>query len=207
MNEDEMSYRSLRKIQNSEKNSSLLSVLKNNFYLIVNEYIENLNCRYDNETSSQKKILLEDEIKNTKKIIINIYELREKKIILSAITKARGGNPDIKNMLNIEKKLYDSILKLLSDSRNNFLKEHEEEKDELIDKSDNKEDNIEKIEAPIEKNNRNFNPIVIVQKDIPEFVGTDFRNYSISKGDVISIPENMSEMLLKRNVVKKLDID
>lgn len=209
MDEEQMNYRILRKIQNSEKNSSLLSPLKNDFYSLVNEYIENLNNRHDNETSSQKKLLLNEEIKNTNKIIVNIYELREKKIILSAITKVRGGNPDIKNMLNIEKHLYDSLLKILSDSRNNFLQKKEES---IIDNNDNnsndeKENDSKKLEKTIDKNNKKLNPIVMVKKDIPEFVGTDFRKYSIKKGDILSIPDNMCEMLQKRGIVRKIYIE
>ena len=206
MDDTEINYRTLRKIQNSEKNSSLLSLLKNDFYSMVKEYIKNLNNRCDNENSKQKKILLNEEINNTNKILINIYELREKKIIFSAITKVRGGNPDLKNMLNMEKQLYDSILKTLSDSREKLLQK-KEEKNTINNNSNNeKKDDSENFEQPINNDNKKLNPIVIVKKDIPEFVGTDFRNYSIKKGDIISLPDNMCEMLQKREVVRKIKI-
>ncbi len=90
MEEEEISYKTLRKIQQMEKNSPVLTELKTIFYSELLEYIENLNNRLERETSSQKKMLLKDEIQNTKKIAANIYEQREKKILLAAISKARG---------------------------------------------------------------------------------------------------------------------
>jgi DNA replication initiation complex subunit (GINS family) len=48
-----------------------------------------------------------------KKIFIGICELREKKIVKTTLSKARGGKPDLKNMLDEEKKSFDSTLDVL----------------------------------------------------------------------------------------------
>ena len=77
MDEDEINYRTLRKIQQMEKNSPVLTELKPDFYNALSEYLENLNNSLERETSSQKQILLKDEIQNTKKIATNIYEQRD----------------------------------------------------------------------------------------------------------------------------------
>ena len=71
MEEDEINYRTLRKIQQLEKNSSVLTQIKPDFYNRLSEYLKELNGRLDNESSSQKQMLIREEIQNTKKIAVN----------------------------------------------------------------------------------------------------------------------------------------
>jgi len=183
MEEDEISYRTLRKIQQLEKNSAVLTKLKSDFYNDLSEYIENLKNRLGSETSSQKQMLLNDEIQNTKKIVTDIYEQREKKILLAVVSKARGGTPDLKNMIDWEKDLFDPVLNLMLTSRKRILAKEEEK---IVEKQENS------------------NPIVRITQDIPEFIGTDEKKYNLRKNDLISLPEDMSDMLLKRGVINKI---
>ena len=69
MNEDELSYKTLRKIQQTEKNSPSLANLHPGFYSALSEYLEKLDNRLKNESSSQKKMILSDEIQNTKRLL------------------------------------------------------------------------------------------------------------------------------------------
>lgn len=199
MEEDEINYRTLRKIQEMEKNSPVLTDLKSDFYNDLSEYIENLKNRFESETSSHKQALLREEIENTKKIAFNIYEQREKKILLATASKVRGGNPDLKNLINIEKDLFDSILNLMLKSREKILEIETKEKksNDTITVEPKKEDKIEEKQG-------NYNPIVLVTQDIPEFIGTDEKKYNLRNNDVLSLPQDMSEMLSKRGVVKKI---
>ena len=200
MDEDEISYQSLRKIQQLEKNSPVLTELKSGFYNELFEYLGKLDKRLEKESSSQKQILIRDEIQNTKKIVTNIYEQREKKILLAAVSKARSGNPNLKNMLDVEKNLFDSVLDLLSQSRKQFL-ENKIKKNENMTDSEKVEPGKENI---VEETQENSNPVLLVTKAIPEFIGTDTKRYNLRKDDVVSMPENMSDMLLKRNVAEKI---
>jgi len=199
MEEDEINYRTLRKTQEMEKNSPVLTELKPDFYNVLSEYLKNLNNRLERETSSQKQVLLKDEIQNTKKIATNIYEQREKKILLAAISKARGGNPDLKNMIDVEKNLFDPVLNLMLDSRKKILETETKEN-----KSSDTKTVETKKEEKTEKKQENTNSIVRVTQDIPEFIGTDEKKYNLRNNDVISLPEDMSDMLSKRGVVKKI---
>jgi DNA replication initiation complex subunit (GINS family) len=198
MEEDEINYRTLRKIQQMEKNSPVLTELKPDFYNVLLEFLKNLDNRLDRETTTQKQILLKDEIQNTKKIATNIYEQREKKILLAAISKARGGNPDLKNMIDVEKNLFDPVLNLMLDSRKKIIE---------IKTKENKSNNTKTVEPEEEKTEEkqeNSNPIVRVTQDIPEFIGTDEKKYNLRNNDVVSLPEDMSDMLSKRGVVEKI---
>jgi DNA replication initiation complex subunit (GINS family) len=197
MVEEEINYGALRKIQQLEKNSPVLTELPVGFYREISDYLDILNKRLENEQSSQKQTLLKDEISNTKKISVNIYEQRERKVLLAAIAKIRGGNPDLKNMLDVEETLYNSVLKIMKDSRSNFLNKKVEKKDDKPKNKDYKEE-----ETPDQENS---NPIIRVTQTIPEFIGTDTKKYNLREGDVLSLPEDMCNMLSKKGAVKKLE--
>jgi len=105
MNVDDTAYKTLRKIQLAEENSTLLTKIDQKFYSKFSEYQESP----DN--------ISEKEIQNIKKIFFGICELREKKIVQAALSKVRRGKPDLKNMLDEEKKLFDSVLDVLMQTR------------------------------------------------------------------------------------------
>jgi DNA replication initiation complex subunit (GINS family) len=185
-----------------EKNTSLLTELIPNFYRDLSEFLKNLNNRLENEKSHQKITLLKDEIQNISKIAINVYELREKKILLAAVSRIRGGNPDLKNMTEEEKNLFYSVIKSMENSRKKIL-ENKTEIDEIkteIKKEEKKEEN----EEPTEKK-ENINPIARVTQNIPEFIGTDKNKYHLRKNDILTLPKDMAEMLLKRGAIEKIE--
>ena len=201
--DEEINYKTLRKIQEIEKNSPVLSELKPDFYKSFIGYLKILNKRLDLEKSSQKQILIRDEIENIKKIVINIYENREKKILLAAISKARGGNPDLKNIIQEEKILFDSVYDLLLKLRKNAL-----EIEKLPEEKENNDIKLDEI--PVNKNKteeiqENLNPIIKITQDIPEFVGTDRKKYNLRKNDIISLEDNMSNMLIKKGAAEKIN--
>lgn len=199
MDTDEINYKTLRKIQQMERKSPMLTKIDYHFYSKLSEYINALNSRLEKESKSQKQMLLKNEIQNTNKIIRSIYEHREKKNLLAAISKARGGRPDLKNLIDAERDLFDSTLKLMVQSREQLLEGRPKDKRG----KDNKNVETKKEETRTEKKD-NTNQIVMVTKNIPEFIGTDTKKYNLRAGDIISLPKNMSDMLLKRNVVKEI---
>ena len=199
MEEDEINYKTLRKIQQMEKNSPILTQLTPNFYYDLSKYLDNLKKRLENETLVQKQTLLKDEIKNITGISTNIYEQREKKILLAAISKARGGNPDINNMADIERNLFENILEYMYDLRKKILNVKDNKNHTTETEVENKEE--EKID---EQKKESKNPILRVTRDIPEFIGTDEKKYNLRNNDIISLPEDMGEMLTKKGVAEKI---
>jgi len=200
MDENELSYKTLRRIQQMEKNSPGLTDLIPGFYNELSDYLGKLDSRLNDESSSQKKTILKDEIQNIKKIVVNIYEQREKKILLAAVSKARGGNPDLKNLESVEKGLFDSVLNLMLQSRGKLLEQevvkNEVKKEQEIVESDIKNDQDE--------SQNNSNPIMKITEHIPEFIGTDEKKYNLREGDIVSLPENMGKMLSKKGVAQEI---
>ena len=112
MNVDDTTYVTIRKIQLMEEKSPLLTKIDRNFYSEMLEHLEN------------PDEMPEEEIQTIKRIIDNIYEQREKKIMKAALSKVRGGKPDLKNLLDVEKNLFDSTLDILMQSRTRFFNKY-----------------------------------------------------------------------------------
>ena len=106
---DDTSYMTFRKVQLEEEKSPLLTKIEQKFYSKLSEFQKNPNN------------MTEKEIQNIGKIFVGICEIREKKIVQAALSKARGGKPDLKNMLDMEKKLFDSIVDIILQSRKRFF--------------------------------------------------------------------------------------
>lgn len=114
MKVDDTAYMAFRKIQLREEKSPLLTKVEQRFYSKLSELQEN------------PSTLTNKEIQNIEKIFICVREQREKKIVQAALSKARGGKPDLKNMLDMEKKLFDSILDVILQSRKRFFNEDQD---------------------------------------------------------------------------------
>ena len=112
MNADDITYVAIRKIQLLEEKSPILTKIDRDFYSETLEYLENLGE------------IPEEEIQTIKRIIDKIYEQREKKIMKAVLSKARGGKPDLKNLLDAERKLFDSTLDILMQSRTRFFSKY-----------------------------------------------------------------------------------
>jgi DNA replication initiation complex subunit (GINS family) len=190
---EEINYKTLRRVQQDEQASSALTRINVNFYQDLSSYTETLERSIANEKNPLKNKLFTDEIQNTKKIANSIYEVREKKIVQAALATVRGATPDLTNFLEIEKKLYHSLVEHIMISR----KEIFEKPTEQPATTPPTPSNI----TPV-KDYSNTNPIVRVLEDTPEFIGTDGKTYLLHKEDVLSMPSEMTEPLLKKKVVK-----
>ena len=121
MDQEDINYRTLREIQQREKTSPLITKIDQKFYQKFSEYLKNLQRIAGEENDANKLELFDAKIQNTKNIAFNVYELREKKIMQAALSKVRGGKPDLRNLLEKEKKLFDSLVDQTNTSRKEIL--------------------------------------------------------------------------------------
>ncbi|HVQ00124.1 MAG TPA: hypothetical protein VMT57_01290 [Candidatus Thermoplasmatota archaeon] len=193
---EEITYKTLRKIQQAEQTASGLTKIDTNFYGDVAAYLSSVEQRIEQEKNPSKLKLFSDELANMKKVITSIYELREKKIVHNALSTVRSGTPDLKNLLEVEKKLFDSLVEQIKQSRQEVFEEKKE--------NPASEAPPPQPTAPAPAREPNTNPIVRVVEDTPEFVGTDERTYALRKEDVLSMPAETAGPLLKKGVVKQV---
>ncbi|PKK86274.1 MAG: hypothetical protein CVT48_01935 [Thermoplasmata archaeon HGW-Thermoplasmata-1] len=281
MEPDELSYIDLRNIIKSEKNAPKLTKLDGGFYRVVARRITALENEFMNHQrvnpSSRKLLLIADELRNTKRLFDEIYEIREKKIALAALSAARGSEPDSNNMTVDEKEFFTALRDILKRGRSRFVHGTEigfdqsasasvpsakttlfsgaasrmvpgesgqapvasaplptpafgishggaatQSQSSVSPKKEIPQQTAEMQESPAtvksadpscdampqraRQPSRLPDDISIVRAlaDIPDFIGTDMRRYEIKRNDVVTLPRDVSEILLKRGVVAEV---
>ncbi|MBL7160853.1 MAG: hypothetical protein ISS93_03330 [Candidatus Aenigmarchaeota archaeon] len=158
-----LTYESLRKFVNDERASKSLIDLPKDFFQQAQEYLkgkESLN-EVSWETDSAKRLLQD------------LLELREKKLLMAAFYKVRSGlQPE--NLTAEENQFFDQVVKGLEAFR--------------------------KARSPATKNPASG---LEATQDITAFVGLDMKTYGpFKKGDSFQIPGEVASLLVKKGIAK-----
>ena len=165
MSNIKITLETLYDILRNEKKREDLQNLENSFFIDVISYLKEkkkfLDAKDDNKDffSAGEKEKLEYELRSIKRILKEIYEKREKKILDIALNKSRTGSEiiDTSAMLKEEKEFYNRILKTLDSYRRGVLLNlfngelpfiDAEEKDKVCFTTTEKEKNVEKEVIP-----------------------------------------------------------
>jgi DNA replication initiation complex subunit (GINS family) len=124
-----ITYETLFELRRIEKTREDLQKLNPTFFDDVLVYINDKKALFDSKQgqsrlfASDEKDKMRLEIENIRKILKELYDTRERKIVNSAINKARTGLMIINtaNMLPCERLLFDSVGMVLSEFRKNIL--------------------------------------------------------------------------------------
>lgn len=221
--EDEtFNFETIAHVYREEHKSTTLTKLPLHFYQQLGDYLEKLRETYleerTNDPTSPKTMMLEDEYSKAQKRASQIYEHRERKIVLLALQAANGGKPNIKLMTEEERKTFENVVDTLSKNRSRILLK--KEKDACESKTFlTSEQNQLKVEAEKETNDidaahvveetevkqgsvtlfddiQQENPVVLILEDIPSFV-TEERTFNLKKDDAISLPREYAKILCK----------
>ena len=128
MEETNLTYESLYEILRRERTRQELQKLNNNFYNEVNNYIKDkINALESQKQKSsifaQKEIeKTEKQLDNAKKIIKEIYEKRESKIVQLTLSFSKTKEvQEINELLPQEKIIFDKMINILKENRENVL--------------------------------------------------------------------------------------
>jgi DNA replication initiation complex subunit (GINS family) len=175
-----ISFEYLRKILNEEKKNPNLTKIPEDFYEVVKQYIEG-----KKKLAKERKD--EIELRNIERIVENIFNLRERKIVNFAIMYARAGvQPS--NLTSEEKVFFDKLVELIN-SRREILKNI---KAALEEKEEKKE----------------FEILVVFKQDFPAFVGIDGQTYGpFKRGDIAKLPEENRKILVEKGIVEEFKVE
>lgn len=224
--EEVITFEFIRDVHRKERDSKSLDLqeLPENFFRLVQEWLNEKEKLY--ETEKNPGILIE--IENAKKLLKEIISQRQKKIVISALHVLRGGTPP-ENMLPEEENFFEKILALLNEYKSiieleitgdfvkekideikenlSELREKEIEKKEVIEEVDEKEEKEEKTEEKEE-----FKPPTVklikvrALNNIPRFVDENLNAYGpYKKGEEFDIPEELAKILISRKVVESVE--
>jgi len=180
MPEETITFESIRRIQREEERSPKLMRLPENFYQNVRNYLQ------------QKKNILEKmedrkasiEIKNIERLVEDIFNRRERKIMTQAVNAARVGIT-VENLSEEEKEFFNQAVAPIKARREKILKEllgATEEAGEMA-------------------------TLIVFKEAVPEFVGSDMKSYGpFVKGDIAKLPEENIKVLLERGLVEEFKV-
>jgi len=193
-----ITYETLYEIMRREKFRSELQKLNPEF---LEDFINYINEKKSILESQQKKKSIftssetqktQKQIENTKKIIRELYEKRENKIMQLAMFASRNNDhPIFQEMLPEEKKFFNELLQLVNNYRINLLYN-------LI---EGKPPQLKQVEKPKELKTEKKDSIKMVRflQSIPKFVGTDLNIYGpFEEEEVAAIPYEVADLLTKK---------
>jgi len=191
-----ITYETLFELYRREKSRGDLQELDKNFYNDVIEYLDQKKSilsndkQADNIFAENERIKAEKQLINIKKILMQLYELRVKKIVDMALIKARDPNffIDDVNVLGEELGLYDGIIGLFNENREGLLF------NVLNSKKPVYKERKKKVEKPVDKDLS-----LKIVKDTPEFCDADMNMLGpFEEGQEVKFPQNIADILLEK---------
>jgi len=217
--EIKITYETLFELMRREKMREELQDLPPDFFDDILEYLVEKQKIFDEAKhktdifSSQEREKTFSQIKNVHKILRELYERREFKIVLMAINKARTGSRIINtaHMLKEEILLFERMVSELSIFRTGLLEnllamqrpsliEHELKTaiQEMPEPSQEPPKEEPKQELPTTKK-------VKILEDIPKFIGPELESYGpYTKEQILDMPQEIAKLLVNKGSAVEL---
>jgi len=201
-----VTYETLYEILRLEKIRPELQPLDKNFFRNVVKYLGDKQSILSSQMnkvsvfSSSETQKTQKQLENIKRMVKELYERRENKILQLAIFSSRMDDKTIfKEMLEEEKELYDEFVHVLNKFRKGVLFNVLSLKDPKID-SKNKP---KELKTEIKLSNK----LVRFLHATPKFVGDDLKVYGpFEDEDVASLPLKIVNVLIKSKRAEAIDI-
>ncbi len=174
-----LTFEKIRDMERVEKAEKNLQKMPENFLDDVNEYLNG------------KKGADIVEADNVKSVVKRLIELREQKIASLALYSVRTNMP-VENLTSMERELFEEIREALSDFREIMIKKINEPYD------------IGKIAPAIKDIKDGKERKFRVTRDLPAFVGPDMKTYTLKKGELLALPDDLATLLVKNSIIESV---
>ena len=198
-----MDLEDLRAAQADERRSEKLQELPDSFYEDAAEYIESLREERDacDDPYSDEAQRLNDELSSARQVAEAVYERRVGKVVKMASLAANGHTASEERMTREEREMYERIV--------DEVRAGQERVEGLLEDALNGETDTEDTGGNTTETTSPSRTAadgdggtaddgyatVRVVESVPEFVGTDGREYSLGEEDVARIPEENARAL------------
>lgn len=182
-----------------EKGRDELQELSPNFQADVAAYIaekEELLKATDQQPANQERV--RTQLESIRRIVRELYEKREKKIMLMALNKSRTGSDiiDTSKVLDDENSLFEALLEVLDKHRNSLLKPMLEGSQQTH--------NPDPEPAPEEP--QKDTKLIRFTKPVPKFVGPQLEVYGpFEEEDMASLPAKIADLLIRKGRAASMD--
>ena len=213
-----LTYETLFELLRREKNRVEIQPLEASFYKDFLDYFktkkELLQERQGKLSPDQGEDLtkLMIQIDNIKKIMKELYERREKKIVNLALLAARSNSRTRKEeLLEFEENLYNNLISLFSGFRNgillNLLNQNSPVLPELyLPSQANPENNSGQAEDDSKEKKEEI--LIRFLSSVPQFVGEELETYGPFNGEEITtLPTKIADILINRGKAEEIQED
>ncbi len=218
-----ITYETLFELLSRERERPELQKLETNFYIDVIDYLKE-KSRYTEEIKNNQAITFEEKMKaerqlhNLHKIIKDLYERREKKILLIALDKSRTKSNiiDTSALLQDERKMLDSLTNSLDSFRADIIENVMAQRQPQAISNPAQQPPIHELQRIIvsQKGETGFSSALELEKPtklvrfvhaVPKFVGTELEEYGpFQEEDVANLPSEIAELLVAKGRVEEI---
>lgn len=199
-----MDMKTLMEIYRKERTSPYLQDVGKDFYRQLESYISEIYSKYEEHSKKEeisKLTVLLDEFKNIKAVINDLYEIRERKILLNALYYVKSGEEvAVENLTSEEEAMLKQIAGILGEHRSSVLEKIISEKAAAeMRMPETKEKQATLKEKMI---------TIRLLKDLPPIVGVDGRVYGAFKEeDVVTLPEPNALVFINQGVAEQIKLE
>jgi len=196
-----ITYETIRNAHRAEKEEELQK--------LPSGFFESVRSWFSHKEKLKDTTLSLLEVENAKKLLEDIINRRERKIILSALRTVRGELPP-SSLTDEERKFFDQLvntLKAFSNEMNEKFKNFDEVVEEKIEEAKKSIEELKPEEKKIENTFIKPNGKLLVKAlvDLPRFVGNNMESFGpLKTGDVIFVPEEVGKLLITRKVAENI---
>jgi len=206
-----ITHETLFELLRREKDRGELQLLDKAFFANVLRYLKDkqtiITKQQTDLFSAEEKRKTEGQLENVKKIIRDLYDKREKKVISMAVDKSKNKSSIIDNsvFLKEEKELFGNIVKILDMGRENILFNIIELKEPAALGGINLEKKEVKAEKEEEKKDTK---LVRFLNAVPKFVGKELEEYGpFEEEDIASLPIELADVLINKERAEEISGD
>ncbi len=173
-------YDELRRIHRLEKNTSKLVEVEDDFVDSLSVFVEGEKKKY---IASLKNFSASDarEFTNLKRVIEEIFLMREKKLLNKALIAAHTKEVNEEKMAAEEKEIFRKLLRVVEEYFSLY--------ESLFGEKEKKESTLISLK---------------ILKDVPTFVGTDMKEYGpFSEGQSVELPSKIARLFVTRKIAEE----
>ncbi len=217
MSDISITYDLLFDILKIEKSREELQKLEDKFYINVVDYLGSKNSVIDNpNTPVRERELTRIQLGNVKKLLVELYDRREKKVINLAIYKIKTGAGIINTeaLLSEEKYLFEMLCSQLSRYREAIIDNVIDGKMPVADAIVSSRVNIAISKPSVQDDDSSdlsdADGIKSVRfiKPVPKFLGLEMETYGpYEENDIASLPSKIANILVKKNRAEEMQLN
>ncbi len=205
-----ITYETLFELLRIEKNRDDLQGIHSSFFEDVIAYLREKQHILDESKQKQdlfsaaEREKVSTEMANIKKILRELYERREKKIISMAINKSRTRSNiiDTSKLLEEEKRMFDNLVSLMDTFREGIILNLLELRQPHIKEIIEQEKEQKKEEAqPVQKDTK----LVRFLHPVPKFIGKELESYGpFEEEDMATLPNEIADVLIAKERAEEI---